>query len=281
MAASDTKNVKIGVCRAYFDGQDLGYTKGGCEVEVSTETYKVEVDQFGKSPINEVVMGRMVKAKVPMAETTIDKMALIMPGSTVTSTGGSKASGTVTPTGNPTNSQTLVINGVTFTFKTVVTTPATDVLLGASLAVTLTNLAAVLNASVNPAVAIAQYSASATVLTVTYGEFGVAGNLFALAVGTMTGTVSGALLTGGVDGTSKRVTVTDAVGTNLLTVARELRLHPIDKLDADLSEDFVIPLAMTPGALSFAYKLEEERIFNCEFTGYPDPTTRKLYHFGE
>lgn len=279
MAASNTANVKIGVCRATFDGVDLGYTKGGCEVEVSTETHKVEVDQFGKSPINEVIMGRMVKAKVPMAETTIDKMYLIMPGASVVQVGGAKATGTVTYVTNPVAANTVVINGKTITFRAVVALPF-EVLLGATLAATLVNLAAFLNASTDPALAAAQYVATATVVTATYNEFGTEGNAFALAAGTSGGTVSGAFLTGGTVPTSKRIDVTDGVGTNLLAIAKELRLHPIDKADGDLSEDFVIPLAMTPGSVSFAYKLEDERIFNTEFMGYPDSATRRLFYFG-
>ena len=36
---------------------------------------------------------------------------------------------------------------------------------------------------------------------------------------------------------------------------------------ADKSDDFVMVRAGTPGALSFAYKLEDERVYNAEFTG--------------
>ncbi|EGT88588.1 hypothetical protein ABNIH1_18950, partial [Acinetobacter baumannii ABNIH1] len=35
--ASDVKNVKLGVCKIMFDGVDLGFTKGGVDVTVSTE----------------------------------------------------------------------------------------------------------------------------------------------------------------------------------------------------------------------------------------------------
>ena len=37
----------------------------------------------------------------------------------------------------------------------------------------------------------------------------------------------------------------------------------------------------TAGQVTFAYKLEEERIFNCEFMGYPNPQTRRLYFVGK
>ena len=41
----------------------------------------------------------------------------------------------------------------------------------------------------------------------------------------------------------------------------------------------MIPLAATSGALNFAYKLENERIYNVEFGGYPD-STGKLFTVG-
>ena len=50
---SDTKNVKLGVCKVFYDNVDLGYTQGGVDVTVKTETHKVNVDQFGKTTINE------------------------------------------------------------------------------------------------------------------------------------------------------------------------------------------------------------------------------------
>ena len=167
--ASSTRNVKLGVCKVLFGGVDLGYTQGGVEVTVKTDTHKVNVDQFGKSTINEYIMGRDVMAKVPLAETTLANLVAVMPGASL-------------------------INGT------------------------------------------------------------------------------------GSDPDS--VSVTNGIGIDLLSIAKELRLHPLSKADADHSEDFVIPLAATSGALNFAYKLENERIFNVEFTGYPDTVTQKLFAVG-
>lgn len=165
--ASDTKNVKLGVCKVFFDSVDLGYTQGGVEVTVKTDTHKVNVDQFGKTTINELIMGREVTVKVPLAETTLENLVKIMPGAT------------------------LVVNGA-----------------------------------------------------------------------------------------DKHVDVTNGIGIDLLATAKELRLHPKSLPDADHSEDFVIPHANTAGGLKFAYKLENERIYDCDFTGYPDPTTNKLFSVG-
>lgn len=79
---SSTQNVKVGVCSVEFGGTDLGYTKGGVAVEVTTESYKVTVDQFGQSVVNEVITGRSITVTTPLAETTVDNLVSIMPGAT-------------------------------------------------------------------------------------------------------------------------------------------------------------------------------------------------------
>lgn len=287
---SSTKNVKIGVCKVYFDGSDLGYTKGGVEVAVKTTTHKTEVDQFGKTTIKETILGRDVTAKVPMAETTIDNMVAIMPGAVMTAVGGTPATGTITIATQPTSNQTILVNGCTVTFKTAAANED-EVTIGGSVSATATNLAAALAASQTPGIAQATYSVAGAIVTVTYGSnlvYGsngnptTVGNAFTLVTGTADAavTMSGATLTGGAEPTSKRVDVTHGVGTDLLAIAKPLRFHPISKADTDHSEDFVIPLAATSGALKFNYKLEDERIYDVEFIGYPDSATGKLFYVG-
>lgn len=158
--SSSTTNVKLGVCSVFFGGVDLGYTKGGVEVEISTETHRVMVDQFGSAPINEYITSREVKVRVPLAESTLANLIKVLPGST--------------------------------------------------------------------------------------------------------------LVTDGVDPLKQKVNVDHAIGTNLLSLAAELKLHPIANVAANKIEDFTVPKAMTPGTFTFAYKLDEERVFNVEFNGYPD-----------
>lgn len=154
--SSSTENVKLGVCTVTFDGVDLGLTKGGVEVEVSTMTHEVTVDQFGETPVGEIITGRMVTANVPLAETTLDNLVKIMPGATLLTEG---------------------------------TGPATK----------------------------------------------------------------------------KRVIVPVSTSLNLLTVAKKLVLRPYNTTGED---DFVIPLAMCPGAMNFTYQLDQERIFTARFKGY-------------
>jgi hypothetical protein len=119
--ASDTKNVKLGVCKISFGGVDLGYTQGGVDVTVKTDTHKVNVDQFGKTPINEYIMGRQVLVKCPLAETTLPNLVAIMPGSTLVVNGGAYATGTMTIATNLTQGQTIIIAGKTITFKAIPT----------------------------------------------------------------------------------------------------------------------------------------------------------------
>lgn len=158
------ENVKLGVCTLTYDGVDLGLTKGGVEVEVSTDTHEVTVDQFGKTPISEYLTGRSCMVKAPLAETTLDNLIAIMPG--------------------------------------------------------------------------------------------------AEAVGSPT----------------ERVDVKVGIGTNLRDIAAELIITPVGVVDG--SQDFIVPLAATPGGIQFAYKLEEERIFMADFKAYPD-ANNVLFKFGD
>lgn len=281
--ASDTRNVQLGVCLVSYDGVDLGYTKGGVEVEVKTETKKVMVDQFGQSEINEYILSRSCMAKVPLAETTVDNLARIMPGATVTAQGGVKATGTVTfATAVPVNNDVVTVNGVPFTFRTSPVGPhdigVTGLLTVTDAAVALVN--AVRN-SVDVRVMQATPSNAAGVVTFTFNVFGTAGNAFTLA---KTGTniaVSGATLTGGANPTRIKAVVTNSIGTSLLLNAKKLILHPVSNPATDRSGDFTIPLAGVGGDLQFAFKLDEERVYIANFVGYPDPTTKTLFIVGD
>lgn len=83
MANTHVKNIKLGSCRVLFDGVDLGYTKGGVQVEVATETLKVTVDQLGQTTISELVQGRNITITAPLAESVLENMVNLMPGSSV------------------------------------------------------------------------------------------------------------------------------------------------------------------------------------------------------
>lgn len=273
---SDIKNVKLGVCKVLFNGSDLGYTKGGVEVSVKTESHEVTVDQFGKTVINEYLMGRTISVKVPLAETTLPNLLATMPGATMVQYGGAYAAGTITIATQPTNGQTITVNGVTITFKTAGAIAGNnEVLIGASASATATNLAALFTASPTFALSgVFTATVNAAVVTLTNKMKGVAGNALAMATGTAGAAVTFVAFAGGADGTPARVDVPSGVGINLLDYAQALVLHPVARPDADKSEDFTVFRAATAGGLEFAYKLEDERVFNVEFGGYPDATGR-------
>lgn len=72
-----------------------------------------------------------------------------------------------------------------------------------------------------------------------------------------------------IDLTKRHVEVKTGVGTSLIQTARMLVLHPVGLADTDFSEDLVVPKASAPGAMNFAYKTDQERVFNSDFSGYP------------
>lgn len=126
---------------------------------------------------------------------------------------GSVASGTYTFTVNPTNGQTIVLNGVTWTFTTGTPTTA-QTKIHTTVAETLTALSQDLGASANASIIVASYTISGLVLTIKYKTIGTGGNAYTLAVGTYGGAVSAATLTGGTTGgATATITVGPVTGT--------------------------------------------------------------------
>lgn len=283
---SNTNNVKLGVCKVFFGGVDLGFTQGGVDVEVKTDTHAVNVDQFGKSPINEVILGRTVSVKVPLAETTLDNLVRIMPGASIITSGAVKASGTVTFTGPCTIGDTVTLNGIVYTAVAAgspLTQTANQFPLGTTAALQAAAFAAVINADENSTQS-AIATANAGVVTLTADNFDsvfYSYNAYTMTKSSTIVTLSGATLAGGVVASKTSVSVPTAVGTSLLAIAQQLVLHPQSNADTNLNDDFVIPLAATAGALQFAYQLEKERIYNVSFMGYPNPTTGLLFMVGD
>lgn len=129
---------------------------------------------------------------------------------------GTSATGTYTFTTNPTNGRTIILNGVTWKFVTAASV-GNQTQIKATLALTLTQLAIDLNASVTPAILLATYAASPTVLTITAVATGTAGNSYTIGKGTYRGAISGKTLTGGAgsggSSATAEITVGAATGT--------------------------------------------------------------------
>lgn len=114
--------------------------------------------------------------------------------------GSRKAMGTFTFTINPSDSQTIVVNGVTFTFVAALPT-GNEIAIQPTLAQTVAEAVSVLNASVDASVSVATYAVSGSdTILVTYDTAGTGGNSFALNKGSGAGSVSAATLLGGVAG---------------------------------------------------------------------------------
>jgi hypothetical protein len=290
---SSTKNVKLGPCKVYFDGADLGVTKGGVEVSVTTETYMVNVDQFGKTTINELIMSRNVKVKAPLAETTLRNMIATMPGASLISDGAVAA--TALTFTAPAATTTFTIGGVAFTFTaTTVARPAskTQVQLAAVAADSVQNACDAINRalvySTTTGVALTNNAGGVTarvragfplIIDITAADPGTAGNAVT-SVATVGATMGTATLLGGLAETKARVETKTGIGTDLLSIAKVLRLHPTGKADSDFSDDFVVYQAATAGALTFSYQVDAERVYAVEFAGYPDALDR-LFAVGD
>lgn len=255
----DTKNVKLGVCNVLFDGIDLGFTKGGVEVSVETSTHEVTVDQFGETPIDEIITGRKVAANVPLAETTLDNLVAIMPGSELVSD-GAKATASVTFSSSaPVNNDSVTIAGTAFTFKTAPSLPnelAIPATIGAA--------AIALAEAVNAAGIAYTATANAGVVTLTAKIRGVDTSVNSKVAATPAN-ITVTNFAGGAAVTAAKVVVSTGVNQSLLSLAKTLVLRPVGTSGAD---DFIILKAACPGALTFSYQQNAERIYQANFKGY-------------
>lgn len=124
---------------------------------------------------------------------------------TVASVVGVAATGNIAFTANPSDGDTVTLNGVTWTFKTALS-GANQTIIQGTLAGTLVQLAADLNASGSGSLTPATYGSTTSLLTVVYDTTGAGGNAYTLAASV--GVPSAATLTGGTTTGLGTVTVT-------------------------------------------------------------------------
>lgn len=67
---SSILNVKLGVCKVYFGGVDMGHTIGGVEVTYAPEYHETKVDEFA-GVAERWLVGEKLSAKVPLAENVL------------------------------------------------------------------------------------------------------------------------------------------------------------------------------------------------------------------
>jgi len=83
---ADIQNVKMGVCSVKFGSTDLGHTKGGVTVSYEPDIQDITVDKYGSTPAEKVLIGQKLRATVPMAESTLENLAIAMAGTNATAT---------------------------------------------------------------------------------------------------------------------------------------------------------------------------------------------------
>jgi len=256
--ASSVDNVKLGVCTIWYNGIDLGYTKGGVEVEVQTTTHEVKVDQFGETPVSELITGRTISVKTPLAETTLENLVAIMPGSELVSD-GAKAKGTVTIGVNNKDGDKITIGAQEFVLKDTLTGASSEVKRGTNHQKTGDNFIEKLHELMGET-----YTATRAgmVITIEAKQRGVAGNAVVSKIGT---DITVTNITGGVDVTMAAVRVNSGININLLDTAKTLVLRPIGTNGED---DLTVYRAACPGALNFAYQTDNERVYQADFKGY-------------
>ena len=88
------EKIHIGVCDVFFtppgttNEQYIGLTKGGVEFTYEPKFHEVKVDQYGDTPIDYTLEGESCKAKVPIVETDLQKIADLMPTGTADTVNG-------------------------------------------------------------------------------------------------------------------------------------------------------------------------------------------------
>lgn len=80
-------NVPIGPAKVEFDEGSskvtFDITKGGINFAMSTSTKEVKVDQYGETPVKQVITGRTARVTVPFALYDLDKLAKVIPNATL------------------------------------------------------------------------------------------------------------------------------------------------------------------------------------------------------
>jgi hypothetical protein len=79
---ADIDNVKLGPCSVTFNGVDVGHTKGGVTVAYEAEYHDIQVDKYGNTVAEKVLIGETLKVTVPLAENTIANMEIAIPAAT-------------------------------------------------------------------------------------------------------------------------------------------------------------------------------------------------------
>ncbi len=184
--------------------------------------------------------------------------------------GAGNATGTILFGGNPANNDTITLNSVVYTFKTVPVAP-TDVLIGGSLAITLATLRVQLNSATDPLVSIGYYNTVTDTLYITTSIPGALGTAYTLAASAAT--PSGTHLEIGTifPGAGWTVDLGDRTGSTF-TVISDASWTGADRVD--FIDTFIV--WNMPGTSSFGSTLSNQIVpldptYLAAKTSWPDP----------
>jgi hypothetical protein len=74
--------VRMGVCNVRYGVLELGHTKGGVKLSYKVESEAIETDQ-SDAPVDVVITKQPVEVTVPMVEGQLEKLASLIPNSTL------------------------------------------------------------------------------------------------------------------------------------------------------------------------------------------------------
>lgn len=76
---ANAQNIKIGACRAFYKGVDLGHTYGGVTLNYSPEFADLKADQWGETPFDKALNGEVMTAVVRLAESSVEAFKNAIP----------------------------------------------------------------------------------------------------------------------------------------------------------------------------------------------------------
>ncbi|RAU96840.1 hypothetical protein [Paenibacillus sp. YN15] len=90
--AANTEDIKLGPCKVTFDVGGTSpvifeTTQGGVVLTYEETTRAVNIDQYGTTPVKEIVTGRTATIACPIAEYDLAKLAAIIPGASLVTDG--------------------------------------------------------------------------------------------------------------------------------------------------------------------------------------------------
>lgn len=247
----NTNKINLGVCDVTFNGNDMGATKGGVEVHVKTSTHEVKTDQTGETPVKEIITGTTVEVKVPMAETDLDRLTVILPQS-VGLAAAAAATGYLVNLGAG-----YVAGATSVKIDTGAGTPAPG--------------------------SVFTFAGHTTAYRVTGWNSG-SGTLSFVQNGSGAGGLTGPVLDNEPLTFAARnagVEIRSGVNVDLMSVAKELKLHPTGLDPANTDSDFTVFKAAPSPNFTFKYQSSAERIYEVTFKGYVDvDNNNRIASFG-